>query len=270
MNQPLIEATTPHKQQTSKVQICADIQAHASGNPHTLVEWGHQYTLLHHEHHQHPIAGLITQGNLQAIWVELVQAFPCTGLWPVITPQTDVVRNNSFLSVYTSSKQSIVNTTAEFFLRQSNDEDTQWYAPDFQGFQTLAQGNSTSKAWLSTPEIFPDEALLIVPTPRPADIPARLGWLGGTNFNIGPADISCVLRSWEERFGAIITHLGTDTLVAQATRPPAEEAINPLAIEHFLFCPDVVHQGSDTLCEYRNLLRKATIRGSNSWYFWWD
>ncbi len=57
---------------------------------------------------------------------------------------------------------------------------------------------------------------------RPADAVALAGWLGAINVT-GPAEISAVLRSWEERFGVVLAGLGFDTMTLLVPHPPVDE-----------------------------------------------
>ena len=44
----------------------------------------------------------------------------------------------------------------------------------------------------------------IAPVTRPADIPAAAGWSGMCNSWDDVAEVSAVLRNWEDRFGAVL------------------------------------------------------------------
>jgi hypothetical protein len=114
--------------------------------------------------------------------------------------------------------------------------------------------------------------LLLVPATRPADAVAHLGWLGACNWFLSGADISAVLRSWEDRFGAYLVRIGFAEFDVLVTRPPTtDEQCLVLADEHYAFCPDNFapqHLAEPVLfsrAEYARLLR-----GSRVWHFWWD
>lgn len=75
-----------------------------------------------------------------------------------------------------------------------------------------------------------------------------------------------MLRSWEDRYGAVVVGLGFDSLSMVARRPPQSAAeAAALAAEHFAVCPDQVWQGTDTVEDYA-----ARLRGQPTWAFWWD
>lgn len=122
------------------------------------------------------------------------------------------------------------------------------------------------------PDLRPDQldirgagGLLLVPVARPADVPAALGWWGGTNYAMSGADFSAVLRSWEDRFGTFLVSIGFDTMTVQVGRPPvSEEQTDALLREHYGFCPDNIDQGMPPDAFRRGLSEWAY------WNFWWD
>ncbi len=104
-----------------------------------------------------------------------------------------------------------------------------------------------------------------VPTARPWEIPAYLGF-GGWNECPASEDQVAVLRRWHERHGAVPFAMVEDIVECWVARPPADiEACEALAREHFFYCPDIVHQGTQTL-----LALASTLREAEAWYFWWD
>ncbi|WNG79971.1 DUF4253 domain-containing protein [Mycobacterium sp. ITM-2016-00316] len=121
------------------------------------------------------------------------------------------------------------------------------------------------------PDLRPDQleveagGLLLVPVARPADVPAALGWWGGTNYSMSGADFSAVLRSWEDRFGTILVSIGFDTMTVQVGRRPAsEDRVEALLREHYAFCPDNIDQGMQP-----DAFRLGLPQWPY-WNFWWD
>ncbi|MEU4806198.1 DUF4253 domain-containing protein [Actinosynnema sp. NPDC023587] len=114
----------------------------------------------------------------------------------------------------------------------------------------------------------PSVRLGLVAADRAADTVAVVGWTGPVDHTGDTAELSAVLRSWEERFGARVVAVGFDTLVLGVAAPPAtrEEAL-VIAAEHFAFCPDNIWQddGPQALQDYA-----GRLVGDNSWTFWWD
>ena len=114
-----------------------------------------------------------------------------------------------------------------------------------------------------------DPLLGLVPVSRPADVPAAVGW-SGTAGSRAPWDdvaaLSAVLRSWEDRFGAVLVRMGRTTLELAVAAPPWERSeCLAIAAEHYALCDDTYAGNPGTLRDYANLLR-----GNSRWSFWWD
>jgi hypothetical protein len=104
----------------------------------------------------------------------------------------------------------------------------------------------------------------LVPADRPADILACMGWHRENN-SISAAELSAVLRSWEDRFGARLFEVGFDEIRLLVTRPPRtlEEAL-PIAAEHVVFS-DKAHVEREYVSQIA-----AAIVNNPFWDFWWD
>ncbi|MDQ1047943.1 DUF4253 domain-containing protein [Streptomyces sp. V4I2] len=84
--------------------------------------------------------------------------------------------------------------------------------------------------------------LALVQVERASDAPAALHWTGGAN-HIGADELSAVLRSWEDRFGARVVAFGHGSLHLSAATPPRDlHEAQILAAEHYLACPDVTER----------------------------
>jgi hypothetical protein len=106
----------------------------------------------------------------------------------------------------------------------------------------------------------------LVPVSRPADVPAATGWIGMWNSWDDPVAVSAVLRSWEDRFGAVLVRMNSATLELAVAAPPWERSeCLAVAAEHYAFCDDTYQGNPGTLRDYANLLR-----GNPRWSFWWD
>lgn len=109
-------------------------------------------------------------------------------------------------------------------------------------------------------------ALLITPVNRPTDVPAAVGWLGACNYDFAGFHLSSVLRSWEDRFGAVLIQLENQIMtLAVPTLQLTNQQRNLLALEHYFFCRDTI-DGLDDFLLYTN----DECLNQNEWYFWWD
>ena len=59
-----------------------------------------------------------------------------------------------------------------------------------------------------------------------------------TTMYFTDAEMTAVLRSWEERFGAVVTSLGSGTVDLVVGAPPSGDRVDQLAAEHLTFTPD--------------------------------
>lgn len=106
---------------------------------------------------------------------------------------------------------------------------------------------------------------------RPADIPAALGWTGAVNYyHQTLVGLCSVLRSWEDRFGAVLVWLSGATLVLSVASPPTSiRESERVAAEHFAFCPDQIDP-QDGRDPFSPRTYAHTIRRAGLWRFWWD
>lgn len=107
--------------------------------------------------------------------------------------------------------------------------------------------------------------ILILPTKEPAAAPAYLRW-GGWNACPAPEYHVAALRDWHRRYGAVPVAMTGDVINVHVTRRPQsrDDALS-LAREQFLYCEDIVLQGTDTLAPLA-----AGLMQSDWWFFWWD
>jgi Domain of unknown function (DUF4253) len=106
----------------------------------------------------------------------------------------------------------------------------------------------------------------LVSVERPADAPAVLGWTGMSKSTDQVAEISAVLRSWEDRFGAALIVLGFDELELSVAGPPRNQGrALILAAEHRSFSVRSFSGQPGNLREYASgLLHRR------HWRFSWD
>lgn len=115
------------------------------------------------------------------------------------------------------------------------------------------------------PEPLAEVHLLLVPSKQSWRIPIAVR-LGSWNACPSPEEHAAVLRNWEERFQAEIIGIHYDILELRVQRPPRGwRAALQLAREQYIYCEDIVDQGTRTLERLAESLINA-----NYWYFWWD
>lgn len=131
---------------------------------------------------------------------------------------------------------------------------------------SLASENAKSTLTAHTNLKQPHKEVLIakIPTPLAWQVPAYLNY--GNWNGIEPHTCAALHRRWQETFSADICCVAGDILECIVARPPqTAEAALSLAREQFLYCGDIVWQGTDTVgCLASGLINNPY------WFFWWD
>lgn len=107
--------------------------------------------------------------------------------------------------------------------------------------------------------------VIFIPTENSWEIPAFLYW-GGWNACPPPEYHVAALKHWHEKYGLELVGINGDSMDMRISRPPKDkdEAIS-VAKDIYLYCPDIVDQGTD------NLSTLAAIMVTRNWWtFWWD
>lgn len=81
------------------------------------------------------------------------------------------------------------------------------------------------------------------------------------------ADVHVAMfKHWYEHYGAVVVAMTEDTVELRVSRRPASrDEATKLALQMYLFCPDCVEQGAETVGTLAEILM-----GSDYWFFWWD
>lgn len=108
--------------------------------------------------------------------------------------------------------------------------------------------------------------VMLVPVNRPADVYSVLR-PQLTEF-FGDYELTAVLRSWEERFGAVVTALSPSTVELAVGAPPRDgKQARRLAAEQAAFAPE--DDGTRDLGALARRLRSSRVlRGLSSAYYW--
>ncbi|WUH91350.1 DUF4253 domain-containing protein [Streptomyces sp. NBC_00433] len=97
---------------------------------------------------------------------------------------------------------------------------------------------------------------------RSADLPAAVGW----DADAPALELSALLRSWEDRFGArVIGFEGSSVFVSVASPPLTSRHAAHVALEHVLTGASNLNDGTFPFPDYAEALR-----GERLWSFWWD
>jgi hypothetical protein len=223
-----------------------------------------------------PIHTLITPGNAAfPMWKKLRSLTPRTAHFPVILGPPDDARD--ILADALAMDPAPPAETLAFAQKINID---QWLerkrALDADLYDDLEEGpwpaalaapspNFSLPFDVLTHQPHPAVLLALVPAANSWELPAHLRF---GNYNDCPeaAVHIAFARTWHEKFGSEIVCLSHDILETTVPRPPTtREAALILARQQFMYCPDIVDQGVETIS---NLA--ATLLNSDKWYFWWD
>ncbi len=102
-------------------------------------------------------------------------------------------------------------------------------------------------------------------------IPSRATWEGPAYLRMyeetqAPEVHVAVLHYWHARWKAEVTAMNSANLEVRVLAPPtAWDDARQLAIEQYLYCEDLVDQGTHSIRELAN-----SLLGATEWRFWWD
>ena len=221
------------------------------------------------------------------LWWALAQQFPTTGLWPLMLQFLEGESGRPWdVGEFYPATEADVDALDPRHVLETGWHDgvvpinNPWppgtgplapFGPTFPGL--AAPGPETDAVPLALPA-GGRARIGLVSCRRPADTPALIGWTGALNVRRA-TEVSAVLRSWEDRFGAIPVGLGFATMTLLVTRPPtnAADALH-LAAEVAAFCPDALWQPREQWpYEPRDAtldqLSRSLVRG-HMWRLWFD
>lgn len=222
-------------------------------------------------------------------WRRLVDLFPETGLWPlVLTPlggdhparpwDSGELESIPLAHVDALDPAAVL---AEGWAGGLVPMGADPYVEHLRPFGAEFPGLSDPLTPADAPAAASSDAIAVrgriglVPCRRPADVIASIGWQGAINRR-SPAQVSAVLRSWEERFGTVTAGLGFATLTLLVPHPPeGESEALPIAAELAALCPDVLaedgpvhgfgYTAGGSVAGLARLLVNRPV-----WKLWWD
>ena len=98
-----------------------------------------------------------------------------------------------------------------------------------------------------------------------------IGWFACSDAfdgSLSPGLMTAVLRSWEDRFGAVVFRLGCASLQLLVKRPPRSEQEALAVAAEFFGLADEFTTTRGATRSVREMA--ASITGSPWWRFWWD
>ncbi len=235
--------------------------------------------------------GELPAGRVVETWVELAKAASETKYWPIIRGAVDddqervecdadavlaAVPAGGIREILKPRMEERREALAEIMPEsaQATDMDELARLADVTGINLF--GANTEEPW---PTEAPDRvnfhtvrelnrgpaATLLIKVEHSYEVPAHLGF-GGWNDCPSPELQVAVLREWHKEYNAVPACITGDVLeCAVVKRPQTEREAMKLAAEQWIFCDDIVSQGTQTV---RKLAME--IWRSPNWFFWWD
>lgn len=172
-------------------------------------------------------------------------------------------------TVLADSWDAVVPGADEF-----DEEAVEMLAPYGLRFPGLAPGQAES---LTEAELaralgwFESARVGLVPAARPADVLAQVGYNGTINRYGTPDRLSAVLRSWEDRFGAVLIEVGFAHVRLLARRPPRTlRDAQAVAAELWAMCDEfwLAAESDEVAGDIRELA--GYLLDSPVWSLWLD
>jgi hypothetical protein len=202
----------------------------------------------------------------------LQREFATSGLWPILlgddeelerieegledsseTPNDILVSSNSIVP----DEWFVAKTTEDPELYQCEDGDWPDVDPGEIGIVThldLSGGKPKKRV-----------AIALLPVRDSFETFAYLNW-GGWNDCPFPQDHCAIHRYWKASWGSEVVSVTGDIVQCIVANPPRDRAAAmSLAREQYLYCYDIVDQGTGTIAALA-----ASLINAKTWYFWWD
>jgi hypothetical protein len=217
----------------------------------------------------------LTMPGTEAIdtWRALHQLVDSSGHWPLILgdeDSLDVVTDN--FEFHADETVASILERAEHFdsyrwrderIEGNPDEIEEPHGP-WPEVQPAPQEFTLALDVLSSQPL-PKVVLGLIPTTRCWEVPAFLKY-GGWNDCPYAYEHVALMRTWWEQYGAQPVGMSSDVIEMLVPRGPADrDAALELARAMYVYCPDIVLQGTQTLEALA-----ASLMNSDVWYFWWD
>lgn len=217
----------------------------------------------------------------EEVWLRLREQVDASGLWPVILGTEDDCEEQVYAVNHPEElgheaaeaiiKKGLVLNATEWLDERYNAQPDFFQTDEVKGGDDYSAFNAISKKYqfytvMDLQKMYhPDINIALVPTRNSWEVPALL-YYGGWNECPVPEAHVAMLRYWNEKHGAELFSMAGDVLELYVRHPPTEPAAAlALAREQFIYCSDIVHQGTETL----HALAEE-IAGSHGWFFWWD
>ena len=219
----------------------------------------------------------VAGGEAVDAWRRLQAILAPARAWPVIIGEVkqeeslvESLKDSETTSLAAISDQANVIEPLDWF-RRRRQSDPSYVPPRAPAWKRPFRepcgrgGTLVGPVDLTTNRPYERVSIVIVPTRDSWAAPAFLKY-GGWNECPGPAEQVALLRYWHDAYNTDVATMASDIIELSVPRPIStrQEAL-AVAEQQFLYCSDIVHQGTETI----DCLADE-ITGAPFWYFWWD
>lgn len=193
------------------------------------------------------------------------------GVIPVILGDKDEIESSMESMSYIEAsfaqllqKAETIDAAQWFIKRQAQDPEYYDTAPG--EWEDFEPGNDiTVHLDILSGEPKPEVYIALVPVVKSWMIPAFLK-TGSWNDCPNPEEHAAIFKYWDQKYGISVVGITTDVIELEVKNPPTTKAqALQLAEEQFIYCPDIVYQGTQTIAALASTLLNGKI-----WFFWWD
>jgi hypothetical protein len=167
---------------------------------------------------------------------------------------------------------------AEHWQNALGEDDPEWramfrpFSAEFPGLAPGSDGPLSGAELDAALGMMRPARLGLVPASRPSDVLALAGftWFG-SSYEGRPAELTAVLRSWEERFGAVLCQVGFADVRLLVTRPPrTRQAAELVAAEISVICDEFwpIERPGTALKAVAEIA--GYVKDAPWWGLWWD
>jgi Domain of unknown function (DUF4253) len=216
------------------------------------------------------------------VWAALSEMHPRTGLVPIQWDDEGFTEPEDPREADELDAEAVLRARWHRWLGPPRDDTPDWRqirAPFDREFPGLAAPGRTPLAPAErrhalevalprirrTRRVTPAARIGLVAAGRPADALAVIGWGGLVNAEQPLLELTAVLRSWEDRFGAWLIDVADAELRLFVDRPPRSlEAAQRVAAEQVGLADECIESMKD--------IPNIAVRLVNApiWTFWWD
>lgn len=206
-------------------------------------------------------------------WQALRNIVDAMGYWPVLFGRADLWEFDAMATehAWEGSTGTIVQMASAVdavdWLQTRVAADPEAYECDDGTWPVDVQPSTTFTipTRYATKESLPRVLVALVPTAIGWHVPAVLRY-GSWGKGNRPEEHVRMFKRWNDLYGAEVIGMLPDLIEMYVPRPPIDRAqALQLSWEQFVYCRDIVYQGTQTLAALAALLLQGP-----AWFFWWD